>query len=119
MGLPTSQVDVPVPSPLPTLIRPSPSPTPLRTDSPRTPIPSPPPGNSASCPLIGNGLPPCVSECYCGFTGVDGAGCGVDDGSSCWCKCCCYFRGGCLYSMRGDDELLSSAFATSLSAIAV
>merc|ERR1712194_633219 len=102
----------------------APSPTSRPTSGVGVPAPSPPPtpisgGGSPSCPTMGRGLPSCVSECYCGFTGVDGAGCGVDDGSSCWCKCCCHFRGVCSYRLLGDDELLlSSAFTTTLSAIA-
>lgn len=56
--------------------------------------------DSSTCPLPGLGLPSFVSECYCGFVkSNDGDGCGPDDGSACWCRCCCHYRGGtCRYS---------------------
>ena len=56
--------------------------------------------DSSTCPLPGMGLPSFVAECYCGFvTSSAGDGCGPDDGTACWCRCCCHFRGGtCRYS---------------------
>lgn len=55
--------------------------------------------DSSNCPLPGAGLPSFVSECYCGFvTSSDGDGCGPDDGTACWCRCCCHYREGtCRY----------------------
>lgn len=60
--------------------------------------------SAGSCPLPGSGLPSFVSECYCGFIGADGAGCGPDDGTACWCRCCCHHMGGgCRYQERDED----------------
>ncbi|CAE7478429.1 CIPK11 [Symbiodinium natans] len=62
-----------------------------------------------SCPLEGFGLPSFVSQCYCGFVGQGGAGCGPDDGTACWCKCCCHHRtGSCRYRMVEEEEENSS-----------
>mmetsp|Transcript_48021 Transcript_48021/g.89916 ORF Transcript_48021/g.89916 Transcript_48021/m.89916 type:complete len:640 (+) Transcript_48021:77-1996(+) len=72
-----------------------------------------------SCPLEGRGLPSFVSQCYCGFVGPDGSGCGPDDGTACWCRCCCHHRaGGCRYSGEAEPlDLLSHAPATVLSSL--
>lgn len=49
------------------------------------PAPSPGPG-----PSPGPSLAQCPGEgsCGCGWT-QDGANCAQDDGSECWCRCCC------------------------------
>jgi len=41
--------------------------------------------NGVSCPGQGS--------CGCDWTN-GGANCGGDDGSECWCRCCCQYRGG-------------------------
>lgn len=58
----------------PTCSSPAPSPTP---PSPTPPSPTPP----SQCP--GN-----QGQCDCAWTG-GGAKCGADDGSECFCRCCC------------------------------
>jgi len=77
-----------------------------------------------SCPLEGFGLPSFVSQCYCGFVGPDGAGCGPDDGTACWCKCCCHHvaGGSCRYrmtEMEAMDELSSHAVGASIGAMSM
>lgn len=68
-------------------------------------------GSIGTCPLPGNGLPSFVSQCYCGFiTGPNADGCGPDDGSACWCRCCCHYRSGsCRYQML--EEIYSDSIA--------
>ena len=71
-------------------------------------------GNGGTCPLPGIGLPSFVSQCYCGFiTGPEADGCGPDDGTACWCRCCCHYRSGtCRYSMV--EAQFSSSMSSSL-----
>jgi len=99
----------------------TPTPTTATTDSPTesgSVVPGADSDNSRadSCPLEGFGLPSFVSQCYCGFVASDGAGCGPDDGTACWCKCCCHHAttGSCRYRMTEMEELQSSHAVGSL-----
>lgn len=76
-------------------------------------------GSIGTCPLPGNGLPSFVSQCYCGFiTGPNADGCGPDDGSACWCRCCCHYRSGtCRYQMLEQSFSSSMALAPQLLSI--
>lgn len=78
-------------------------------------------GSIGTCPLPGNGLPSFVSQCYCGFiTGPNADGCGPDDGSACWCRCCCHYRSGtCRYQMLEQSFSSSLALAPQLSILAL
>merc|ERR1711879_132421 len=51
--------------------------------TPPTPVPPPPPPPSAVCPANTN------PQCDCSWSYQS---CGNDDGSECWCKCCCQWQ---------------------------
>jgi len=72
---PTPTPPTPAPAPIPP---PTPKPTPSPTPRP-TPIPSP------------SGCPDNDGQCGCDWT-KEGANCGGDDGSECYCRCCCLFK---------------------------
>ncbi|CAJ1418029.1 unnamed protein product [Effrenium voratum] len=65
--------------------------------------------DAGNCPHAGE-LPSFVSECYCGFiSSPAGDGCGADDGTACWCHCCCSFWGG---GCRYQQPVVQQASAT-------
>ena len=72
----------PVPAPVPT------APVPV----PTAPVPAPVP-SSGSCPSD-------TSGCGCAWTD-NGAKCNTDDGSECYCKCCCQHTGQCAWQGGG------------------
>merc|ERR1712113_552889 len=77
---------------------------------------------AGTCPQPGFGLPLHVSDCFCAFAGVDGAGCSnfPDDGSACWCKCCCHFKGGCSYKLLDENaDLTQVSYIASLVGVGV
>jgi len=57
----------------------------ISVSSGSSPSPSPAPGPSPS------GCPGSSSACDCAWT-QSGAKCGLDDGSECFCRCCCPFK---------------------------
>jgi len=85
-GGPTTSPTPPLPTATPTI--PPPSSSPVPTDA-----------SAATCPTPGNGLPDWAATCGCDWT-QDGAQCqtAADDGSECFCQCCCACSGKCAYA---------------------
>jgi len=74
------------------------------------------PGPADTCPVAGFGLPLSTYDCYCGFVGEGGEGCESDDGSACWCKCCCHYSAShfsCRYQMPESNAASATARAAS------
>ena len=84
----------------------TPPPTPPVTTPPTPPVPAPVPTvpvpvPTAPVPVPSNGACPSdTSGCGCDWTD-NGAKCNTDDGSECYCKCCCQHTGQCAWQGGG------------------
>ena len=82
------------------------------TDMPTwsTAAPTPMPVATTDAPSSSVTCPSDTSGCDCSWTS-NGANCGTDDGSECWCKCCCASQDSCNFQGGGGGGGGSSTCA--------